>query len=261
MPLNGDATAMRAIASGEVDVGWNSAIVALQANESGAGLKLISCFTPKMDYLLVTTKNINRPKEIEGKMLAVSTPGAVSYQVPTMMITADGGNLDKVQVVSVGGSQSRVQALIAGNVEAAALNTLFELRTRQYSNLHTVGAALDVLPDYLYGCEMAKADTIKNKQAQLQAFVTGTINGIKWAQSNPDGAVAISQKVLPDQPKAEIDAGIREYVKKQFWNASGDLSQKAFDYSVGEAVKAGLLKSKVQLADAYYPDFVKAANK
>ena len=258
-PYNGDLIALRAMIAGEADVCWAGIVPGLQAYQSGTKLKNINTTSPKLDYLLVVQQDIKSPKELEGKNIAVSQPGAVSYQVPKMMVEADGGDSSKVNWLSVGGSSARVQALIAKKADGAVLNASFASRTKQYDYLHSVGDAAQSLPDYIYSWETALDQTVSQKRDALQAYVTATLRGARWGMQNPDKATAITQKTLPDQPPAELAAGVQAFAQKTYWNPDGALTQKAFDFTVNETVKSGDLKQPIQFSDIVVLDFDKAA--
>ena len=258
-PFNGDLTAIRAMIAGEADVCWAGIVPGLQAYQSGTKLKGVNATAPKLDYLLVVQQEIKSPKDLEGKNVAVSQPGAVSYQVPKMMVEGDGGDSSKVNWLSVGGSSARVQALIAKKADGAVLNASFATRTKQYDYLHSVGDAAQALPDYIYSWETALDTTIAQKRDALQAYVNATLRGARWGMQNPDKAAAITQKTLPDQPAAELAAGIQAFAQKTYWNPDGALTQKAFDFTVNESVKSGDLKQPIKYGDIVMTDFDTAA--
>ena len=262
LPLKGDQNAIRAVVSGDADVAWTGFVASLQANEAGADLVAFSGFNPKIDYLLVSKTEIERPKDIEGHKLGVSGPGAVSHQVPNLMIEADGGDPEKVELVAVGGSSSRVQALIAGDIDAAALNYVFSLRTKDYDNLHTIGDAASALPNYLYANEIADRKTLEEKADAIQAFVNGTMKAVLWANEpeNFEKAVDISQQILPDTPRDELAIGLQHFIDIGYWNPSGVLPKEAFDFSQNVALEFEFLQTPLNYEDYWVGTFVEEAS-
>jgi len=256
---NGDATAIRALAAGEADVAATGLAIPLKAIEAGSKLKVVLAVAPKMDYLLIAQKGINSAKDLEGKNVGISGPGAVSYQVPLLMVKAAGGDPNKVQFVAVGGSAARTLALIAKKIDGAVLNTSFALRTYKYDHLHSIADAAQALPNFIYLVEVASERTIQQKRAALQAFAIGTLRGARWAMQNPEAAILISQKILPDVAKDEIAAGIRAFSKSQYYNVDGLLRKEAWDFTVEELVKGGELKQRLNYNDHVMPEFAQAA--
>lgn len=259
---NGDATAMRAVAAGEADVAAGVGLgIPLKAIEAGSKLKVVLATSPKMDYLLVAQKAIANAKALEGRNVGISGPGAVSYQVPLLMIKAAGGDPGKVRFVSVGGSAARTLALVGKKIDSGVLNTSFAARTAKYDYLHVIGDAARDLPDFVYTVEVATERTTQQKRAALQAFATGTLRGARWAMQNPEAAIAISQKLLPDVAKDEIAAGLRHFAKTEYYNVDGLLRKEAWDFTLEELVRSGEIKQPLSYNDHVMPEFAQAAAK
>jgi ABC-type nitrate/sulfonate/bicarbonate transport system substrate-binding protein len=177
------------------------------------------------------------------------------------MIKAAGGDPGKVQFVAVGGSAARTLALVGKKIDGGVLNSSFASRTAKYDYLHVIGDASRDLPDFIYTVEVASERTIQQKRAALQAFATGTLRGARWAMQNPEAAIAISQKLLPDVAKDEIAAGLTHFSKTGYYNADGVLRKEAWDFTLDELVKGGEIKQKMSYNDYVMPEFAQAAAK
>ena len=260
-PFSGDQTALRALASGDVDLEWTGCAAAMNAIEVGAPLRIISAFNPAIDYLLVVQKGIASPKGLVGKSLGVSQPGAVSFSVPKLMIQGDGGDFSKGSVVALGGSSARVQALIAKKIDAAVLNSSFAERTKAYDYLTVIADGVKALPDYLYACEVTTEKVLAARRPALQAWVTGTMEGVRWFYDHVAEATAISQKLLPDTAPAEIAAGVKAFAEKRYWNESGVLAEKAWAFTTKAAQDSGDLKGPLDYAKYVVTEFALTAQK
>ena len=165
VPFNGDATAIRAMVSGDADIAAGVGLaIPLRAVEAGSKLKIFLATSPKMDYLLVAQKDIANVKQFAGKTIGISGPGAVSYQVPLLMIKLAGGDPTKVKFINVGGSSARTLALIGKKIDGGVLNSSFASRTTKYDYLHVIGDAANDLPNFIYTVEVATERTIEEKQ-------------------------------------------------------------------------------------------------
>ena len=258
-PIGAETMALRALVAAEGDVSWCGGISTLQAIAAGSKLKVLSAFTPKLDYLVVGNKDITSLKGFEGRSMAVSQVGAVSQLVPLLMMEQKGADPGKVQWLSVGASAARVQSLIAKRVDGAPLNSAFAARVLQYDFLHVVGDAVKDLPDFLYTWEVVAADAAERKRAALKSFVIATAKGCHFALTKPDEAAAISKKVLPDLPPAELDAAARDFAKKRFFSTTGRLPRATWDFTVATLVKLGNIKQPVKYEDVVLSDIVDAA--
>jgi ABC-type nitrate/sulfonate/bicarbonate transport system substrate-binding protein len=260
-PVNSDPTAVRTVVSGAGDVAWAGASSTLQAIQAGSDLKVISCFSPHLDYSLVASKKYPDLKSLSHGAIAISQPGAISQIVPKLMIEHAGGNTSQARWLSVGGSSSRVQALIAHRCDAAALTSAFVARSLKYDFLHVVGDAIKDLPDLIYSWEIASESALHNKRAALQAFTTANARAVRWAMHNPDKAEAISRKVLPSAKPEDIHIATQVFKNKQYFSPTGKLAQSAWDYTVDQAMKAGDLKKPLKYSDIVLTEFVDAESK
>jgi ABC-type cobalamin/Fe3+-siderophores transport system ATPase subunit len=163
--------------------------------------------------------------------------------------------------ISVGGSSSRVQALIAKRVEGAALNGAFAARAVKYDHLHILGDAAAELPNFIYTWEIVAESALQKKKPALQAFVTATARGARWVTNNPDAAAAISRKVTPDSPAEDIAIATQTMAKKQFFSPTGHLAPEAWAFTVETMVKNGDLPQPMAYGDAVLTEFVDNAAK
>lgn len=261
VPTNGDATAVRVLLSGAADIASVGVLPSLQAVIAGTHLDIISCYSPKLDYLLVAAADIHGAKQLDGRTVAVSQIGATSHLVAQLLIKQGGGDPSKVNWLSVGASSTRVQALIAKRVQAAPLNGVFAARAAAMAPTTIVGDAVRDLPNFLYAWEMVTPRTLAAKKPALQGFVTGTAQAARWAVQNPDEAAAISRTVLPDQPPAEIDAAIKAFAAKTFWGTDGALDPAKWDFTISAMRDLGVISASPRQADLYFPEFSAAALK
>jgi ABC-type nitrate/sulfonate/bicarbonate transport system substrate-binding protein len=259
-PIGAETMALRALLASEGDVAWCGGISTLQAVAAGSKLRVLSCFTPRLDYLVVGKKDITSLKGFEGRSMAVSQVGAVSQIVPRLMIEGKGGDQSKVQWVSVGASAARLQSVIAKRVDGAPMNSVFAVRALKYDYLHVIGDALADLPHFMYTWDVTSADTLEKKRDTLTAFVGATAKGARWAMDNPDEAGAISQKVLPDLPPEETLFAARDFAKKKFFSPTGKLARETWDFTVETLVRLGNIKQPMKYEDIVLADLVDKAN-
>ena len=232
VPTNGDATAVRVLLSGGADIASVGALPTIQAVLAGTQLDIVSCFSPKLDYLMVTSAGVHDAKALSGQVVAVSQVGATSHLISQLLIRQGGGDPSQVNWLSVGASSARVQALVAKRVAGAPLNAIYAARAASFTQTNVIGDAARDLPELVYGWEIVTPRTLARDRAAIQGYVTATAKAARWAIDHPDEAAAISVKVLPDQPAADIATAIRAYAAKQFWGTSGALPRKNWDFTI-----------------------------
>jgi NitT/TauT family transport system substrate-binding protein len=252
--ISSEATTVRALLAGEGDVAlFVGGLSALQAWSHGAKVQCVSSFAPKLDYQIIAQQDVPDIKQLTGKSFGISQAGTVSQMVAKLAIEKGGADQDSVKWVSLGNSSARVQALISKTVQAGLVNSAFLPRISKYNYLHVIGDTGAMLPNFLYCWDIAMADTVAKKPAQIQALITGNARAVRWAYANPDKAVAVSQKVLPDADKDELDVAIRAYIKRRYWNENGIVPTETFDFTGSELLKRGELNKLPS-----YGDFVVA---
>jgi len=257
-PIAAETTAVRGLVAGECDVAWVGAISTLQAVAAGSRLKVLSCFTPRLDYFVVAQQSVASLKALGGRSVGISQVGAVSQLVPKMMIELASGDTARTQWVSVGGSAARVQALVAKRIDGAVLNSAFASRALKYDYLHVIGDAVTDLPHFIYTWEAVSEAAVAQKPAALQAFVIGTAKGVRWAVENPDQAAAISRKLMPDVPPEELAEAANTYAHKQWYAPTGELARADWDFSLAQMMKNGDVTTPLRYDDIVLLQFVAA---
>jgi NitT/TauT family transport system substrate-binding protein len=242
--ITAETTTMRALLAGEGDIAaFVGATTALQAYSVGGGkVRCISAFAPKLDYQIIATKDIANLKQLEGRSFGISQVGTVSQFVPSLMLKKSSADPSKIKWVSIGNSAARLQGVIGKRVDASAVNASLAKRGLTYDYLHLIGDAAEMLPDFVYTWEITTAEIAKQKAGAIKAFIEATSEGVRWSMANPDRAIAISQKVLPDIGKDEISFAIKHYIDQKAWNANGILPESTWKFTAQAVVDAGLIK-------------------
>jgi NitT/TauT family transport system substrate-binding protein len=249
IPVSDDQISLRGLAAGEFDVSETGCTAAMQAIEVGAPLRFIGAVEDKLDYGMVAVRDITSPSETEGRALGVSAPGAISFQVPKLLVEADGGDFDNVEVVSVGGSSSRAEALINGTIDAGVVNSVWVARLGDYDHLHVVADATSL--DLLFSCIITTEKMIEERPDDLRAFLKGVLDGAKWGLTNTAEAMQISESLLPELEPALITATVNSFADRGYWNTTGIIDRSTWDFTNTTMVDAGDLIESLN-----YDDFV-----
>lgn len=243
--IAGDTTLLRALVAGEADVASIGSMATLAAIQGGAPLNVLDCFIPRLDFRVIASKEVPNLKAFEGKPFAVSTVGSVSQLAPAAMIEQAGGDPSKVQWVNVGGNAARVQALIGKRVLGAAVNASLTALALRNEGIHQIGDCGQALPNFIYAWDVVSSKTYTAKKAALQNYTLATARGVRWAMANPEKAVAISQKLLPNQPPELVAADVTDLLKRRFYSTDGVLARAAWDYTAALAAKINDAKTRL----------------
>src|ERR1700754_1605521 len=75
--FTGDALALKAMLAGELDSYEGSPGGPMLAASQGADIKLLGCYWPGLTYGIYSKQAITSPKDLKGKSMAISAPGAL----------------------------------------------------------------------------------------------------------------------------------------------------------------------------------------
>ena len=186
--------------------------------------------------------------------LPIGIVGGSTQSIPRIMARKAGADVSGITWLSVGNNAARAQSLIAKRVEATMVTSTYVPRLMTYDHLHVLADAAQELPDIIYTFEVATEANLAKKRKAFEGFIQATREGVRWALANPDKAAEISVATLPDLPHDETRNAIKDYVKRNFWEATGVLPTKSL------AATADLMKESGQLTGAItYDDFVATA--
>ncbi len=260
LPLQDDQVSIRALLAGEVDVAGCGCSAVLRAMEVGAALKIVGVIENRLDYTLIAKSDVKSPKDLAGRSLAVSAPGAISYQVPKLMIEAAGGDFRAVRVVSLGGTSSRAQALLVGSVDASVLTSLWVERLKSAETLHPIADATQI--DLLSSCAATSDPVLREKRAAIERFLAAAIKGAQWGMGNPDKAAAESGKLLPDLKDGPrlLGATLKSFAAKKYWNTDAVISKASWDFTVKTLVESGDLKTPPSFEKYFAQEVAQAAS-
>ncbi len=118
-------TITQSILSGSVEIGAGDAISTLRAVEAGADLRIIgNAFMHTSLVFVVNADKIQKPEDLYKKdvTLAVNSKGDFTHVMVVGPMSKRGIDMDKVNVIKMGGSGTRFRALAAGKVDGVPLH-------------------------------------------------------------------------------------------------------------------------------------------
>ncbi|WP_197918982.1 ABC transporter substrate-binding protein [Thiosulfatihalobacter marinus] len=118
-------TITQSILSGQTEVGAGDAISTLRAVEAGADLKIIgNAFMHTSLVFVVNGDKVDTLKDLEKDdvTIAVNSKGDFTHVMVVGPATQAGVDMDKVNVIKMGGSGNRFRALLAGKVDGVPLH-------------------------------------------------------------------------------------------------------------------------------------------
>jgi len=246
------AVGMQALLGGSVDFTSASGST-IAAAVRGIPVKLVFIASAKPQFDMVAQRDIRSIQDLKGKFVGISSRGGAVDLLTQLMVQKHGLTPNKnVTSLVIGGQEDTVLALRAGRIAAALLTPPRPL-ILQREGFNRIGYSGDYMPTYPSGGIGVTDETIKNKAAELQAFVKGSVRGLQFARQNRAEAkkiaadyFAIKDAVLADQffdlylSRLPLNGsadetwmkGAIEFTQKSLGDAAKDASiSKVFDFS------------------------------
>jgi NitT/TauT family transport system substrate-binding protein len=198
--LQGDAMLTKALLAGEIDSYEGNPGGPMIAASKGADIKLIGCPWPGLPYAIYTKTDVKSLKELKGKAVAVSDPGALPDLFARAALRSAGLDPNKdVQYVRAGSDADRIKALAVGVVAAAPSSIEFAAKAPAMG-LKMLVQAKDVTPNYLRTCIITTGKALNAKRPAAVAFMAAQMKGLVYALGHEDETIALANKISNAKP-------------------------------------------------------------
>lgn len=119
--------------SGSIPVAYGAGSGILNASVGGADLKILATFTGKMTNNLVARPAIKTARDLRGKIVGVQSIGGTNWMAALLWLEQLGLDVrrDNITIQPIGDQIVRAQALEAGKIDSAAIDTVFAKKLEQ----------------------------------------------------------------------------------------------------------------------------------
>jgi NitT/TauT family transport system substrate-binding protein len=203
LQFKGDALALKALIAGDLDTYEGSPGGPMLAASNGADIKLLGFYWPFLTYGIFSKANIASAQELKGKVMAISSPGALPDLLARAVLEKNDIPSSEVRFAIMGSDADRFRAVMAGVVDAAAAST--EFVPIAPSSVKLLVHAHDAVPNYVRLCLYASGKTITQRRDQLVRFLAAQMAGVRHALNNRDDAIRLAKEMTeakPDDPRA-----------------------------------------------------------
>jgi ABC-type nitrate/sulfonate/bicarbonate transport system substrate-binding protein len=173
-------TSIQAVLGGSADyVRHGSAVGAILG---GVPFRALAVDTDRSPHYIVGKRELANVQDLAGKTVAIDDLAGSAYWATRETLSKNGINPDKVNFRRMGGPELRLQALLAGVVDAAPLNFVLSGRARE-NNFKVLAYTGDFVSDVQL-MVAAPTDKIKRSPEEVYKFIKATLKARKFQFEN-----------------------------------------------------------------------------
>jgi len=165
----------------------------ISAAVAGLPLVVVLNFYNITPWMLVTSKEINKPQDLLGKKIAVSGIRTTGHQLMTAWFKKYEINEKEVGFIMTGGTAGSFAALASEQVAGAVLTPPYDDKavSKGFKKFMLIGDLLDIPTSGL----IASRAEVTNHRDRVQKTIAALIDAIAWIRANrPDTAKMIADK-------------------------------------------------------------------
>ncbi|MFI6737586.1 ABC transporter substrate-binding protein [Nonomuraea sp. NPDC050451] len=251
--------AIEGLAKGDYAISAEATSPALIAIEQDAPIKIIADVIGNQ-WAIYSKPGISSCDDLSGRPFGIFSEGAVATAMAKEWVGAQCGAGKRPDYLTIGGSDVRAQALVAGQIDATPLE-ISDVAVLESSGKEKFTQVVDfgkTLPDLHPQTVYANAGFLTEHKAAAQAFVTALVREHAKINADPRYLVSLAAKYLPDEDTGHVAEIAERYVKAKLFDAPA-LTEQNLQGTIDFFVRAGVIKQGMTAKDAADLSFIKAA--
>ena len=209
--------------TGEVSFAINSGPTTIASRTQGADSIIVAAMVNTLPYSVVTTKSITKWEQLKGKKVGISRFGSGTDTAIRLVSKRFGLDPMKDFIVLQGGTQpSRLQALLAGSLDATLVSPPLDLTAKKQGlnilvNIADLGIAYPQLV-------IETSERFNREQPQqVKNFLKGFIEAIYYAATNKEETKKIITKYLKTSDPEILEATHKSFLQVTDYSANPNL--------------------------------------
>ncbi|WP_182349250.1 ABC transporter substrate-binding protein [Tomitella gaofuii] len=191
----GFAPNLASVINGESQVGFAAVVPLIVAKSKGAPITIIAGadkapaeYDPATDpdrVFVAAGSDIDSPKDLEGKTVAVNALGSIQDLGIKIMVERDGGDPGKIKFLTLA-SNDMAAAIAGGRVDAGALSEPFSTAAGKQGLKPLFSYVTSPTPGAPVGAYFTSEATAENNVELMDAFVAALTQSNEFAQQHPE---------------------------------------------------------------------------
>jgi NitT/TauT family transport system substrate-binding protein len=195
----------QAVINGNINF-FPSLSTGISAAVAGLPLVVVLNFYNITPWMLVTSKDINKPQDLLGKKIAVSGIRTTGHQLMMAWFKKFEINEKEVGFIMTGGTSGSFAALASGQVAGAVLTPPFDDKavTKGFKKFMLIGDLLDIPTS---GLITSRAE-VTNHRDRVQKTIAALFDAIAWIRANRSETarmIAEKFKITPAEANGTYD--------------------------------------------------------
>ncbi|MFI6390808.1 ABC transporter substrate-binding protein [Nonomuraea sp. NPDC050547] len=198
--------------------------------------------------------------DLDGKPFGIFSRGAVATAMTEEWVRTQCTGDRKPEYLTIGGSDVRAQALVAGEIDATALE-LADVVALERSGDSAFTQVVDfgrTLPDLRPQTVYANTAFLAEHRDVAQLFVSALVREHAKINADPRHLVNLVRTYLPEEEIDDVAEIAERSVKAGLFDAAG-LTERNMQVTIDFFVRAGVIEPGMKAKDAADLSFIKAA--
>jgi ABC-type nitrate/sulfonate/bicarbonate transport system substrate-binding protein len=252
-----DVNGMQMLLSGTDDIifaGDDATVILAIGNK--APVKIIGTMLKNPNAFVVNAKsNIKRPKDFEGKKIAINLYNEQAIRVFDDMVRKDGGDPSKVKKVPLDFS---MLSFIQGKVDGTHIfisDQLNMIKSKGVEVTLFTGTDYDVNQ---YGHTIVvKEETLNKRKVVLEKFLKALKKGEDYSLVHKDEAINTVIKANSQYNKESLAGNFQDIEQYNIYVKNFRIDEKIINETIEWLIKEGKLKEEINSQDVYTNELIK----
>lgn len=228
---------IKAVLSGEIDVGDFSPSPIFPAIEQGGDLILIGTSKPRLNTILFAQPEFPTLESLQGRTIGVGPLGTFAHQLGVALAIVHGLDPDSFKWVNIGVSPDVFKALQVRKVDGGISNLEFlPIAQRDGTPSAIVHLARDLSSYLRFGFGARRSD-VEARPDVYSRFITAVARSQRYALTNADAVVSYAVKTM-SRDRSDMEF-LHDYsVKNRIISDTGRIDPKAIQFTQEMNVRA-----------------------
>ena len=209
--------------AGEVKFAVNSGPTTIASRTQGSDAVIIAASVNTLPYSLVTARGITKWSDLKGKKVGISRFGSGTDTAIRLVCKKFGLDPAKDLIIIQGGTQpSRLQALLAGSLDATLVTPPLDLKAKKQGLGILVNIADLAIPYPQLIIETTDRFARENPR-EVKSFLKGFLEGVFYAANQKDETKKLITKYLKESDPEILEATYQSFLQVTDYSGNPNL--------------------------------------